>query len=155
MHSKDRFCESLQKTGQKKHLYFLRRHYPSGLMGRSRTSSQQQLPRFIYYIQNFSTKQFKVQAKYEFKKEFTNETIQKIISQSFQLSIFLIFLTMAISPYVIVSGYDNSLSHILFFESLMTTNLIVPFALNTIYLVYLLFKTILSQDNQCLFWLLN
>ena len=60
---------------------------------------------------------------------------------------FLIFLTMALSPYVIVSGYDNSLSHILFFESLMTTNLIVPFALNTIYLVYLLFKTIMSQDN--------
>lgn len=57
---------------------------------------------------------------------------------------FLIFLTMAISPYVIVSGYD---SHILFFESLITTNLIVPFALNTIYLVYLLFKTIMSQDN--------
>ena len=61
---------------------------------------------------------------------------------------FLIFLTMAISPYVIVSGEENSLSHILFFESLMTTNLIVPFALNTIYLVYLLFKTIMSQDNQ-------
>lgn len=60
---------------------------------------------------------------------------------------FLIFLTMSISPYVIVSGYDNSLSHILFFESLITTNLIVPFALNTIYLVYLLFKTIMSQDN--------
>lgn len=60
---------------------------------------------------------------------------------------FLIFFTMAISPYVIVSGEENSLSHILFFESLMTTNLIVPFALNTIYLVYLLFKTILSQDN--------
>ena len=61
---------------------------------------------------------------------------------------FLIFLTMAESPYVIVSGEENSLSHILFFESLMTTNLIVPFALNTIYLVYLLFKTIMSQDNQ-------
>ena len=60
---------------------------------------------------------------------------------------FLIFLTIAISPYVIVSGEENSLSHILFFESLMTTNLIVPFALNTIYLVYLLFKTIMSQDN--------
>lgn len=60
---------------------------------------------------------------------------------------FLIFLTMAVSPYVIVSGEENSLSHILFFESLMTTNLIVPFALNTIYLVYLLFKTIMSQDN--------
>lgn len=60
---------------------------------------------------------------------------------------FLIFLTMAVSPYVIVSGYDNSLSRILIFESLMTTNLNVPFALNTIYLVYLLFKTILSQDN--------
>ncbi len=60
---------------------------------------------------------------------------------------FLIFLTMALSPYVIVSGEENSLSHILFFESLMTTNLIVPFALNTIYLVYLLFKTIMSQDN--------
>lgn len=60
---------------------------------------------------------------------------------------FLIFLTMAVSPFVIVSGYDNSLSRILIFESLMTTNLIVPFALNTIYLVYLLFKTILSQDN--------
>ena len=60
---------------------------------------------------------------------------------------FLIFLTMALSPYVIVSGEENSLSHILFFESLITTNLIVPFALNTIYLVYLLFKTILSQDN--------
>ena len=60
---------------------------------------------------------------------------------------FLIFLTMSLSPYVIVSGYDNSLSRILIFESLMTTNLIVPFALNTIYLVYLLFKTILSQDN--------
>ena len=58
---------------------------------------------------------------------------------------FLIFLTMALSPYVIVSGYD---SHILFFESLITTNLIVPFALNTIYLVYLLFKTIMSQDDQ-------
>lgn len=54
---------------------------------------------------------------------------------------------MAVSPYVIVSGYDNSLSRILIFESLMTTNLIVPFALNTIYLVYLLFKTIMSQDN--------
>ena len=54
---------------------------------------------------------------------------------------------MAESPYVIVSGEENSLSHILFFESLMTTNLIAPFALNTIYLVYLLFKTILSQDN--------
>ena len=61
---------------------------------------------------------------------------------------FLIFLTMALSPYVIVSGEENSLSHILFFESLITTNLIVPFALNTIYLVYLLFKTIMSQDNQ-------
>lgn len=60
---------------------------------------------------------------------------------------FLIFLTMSLSPYVIVSGEENSLSHILFFESLITTNLIVPFALNTIYLVYLLFKTILSQDN--------
>ena len=61
---------------------------------------------------------------------------------------FLIFLTMAVSPYVIVSGYDIFLSRILFFESLITTNLIVPFALNTIYLVYLLFKTIMSQDNQ-------
>lgn len=61
---------------------------------------------------------------------------------------FLIFLTMALSPYVIVSGYDIFLSRILFFESLITTNLIVPFALNTIYLVYLLFKTIMSQDNQ-------
>lgn len=60
---------------------------------------------------------------------------------------FLIFLTIAISPYVIVSGEEKSFSHILFFESLMTTNLIVPFALNTIYLVYLLFKTIMSQDN--------
>ncbi|WP_337533351.1 hypothetical protein [Holdemanella sp.] len=60
---------------------------------------------------------------------------------------FLIFLTIAISPYVIVSGEENSLSHILFFESLMTTNLIVPFALNTIYLIYLLFKTIMSPDN--------
>lgn len=58
---------------------------------------------------------------------------------------FLIFLTMALSPYVIVSGYD---SRILFFESLITTNLLVPFALNTIYLVYLLFKTIMSQDEQ-------
>ena len=60
---------------------------------------------------------------------------------------FLIFLTMSISPYVIVSSYDNFLSRILFFESLITTNLIVPFVLNTIYLVYLLFKTIMSQDN--------
>ena len=58
---------------------------------------------------------------------------------------FLIFLTMALSPYVIVSGYD---SRILFFESLITTNLLGPFALNTIYLVYLLFKTIMSQDEQ-------
>ena len=58
---------------------------------------------------------------------------------------FLIFLTMALSPYVIVSGYD---SRILFFETLITTNLLVPFALNTIYLVYLLFKTIMSQDEQ-------
>ncbi len=54
---------------------------------------------------------------------------------------------MAMSPYVIVSGEENSLSHILFFASLISTNLIVPFALNTIYLVYLLFKTIMSQDN--------
>ena len=87
-----------------------------------------------------------MQVKYEIKKEFTNETRQ----ESFLVILaiyFLIFLTMAISPYVIVSGEENSLSHILFFESLMTTNLIVPFALNTIYLVYLLFKTILSQDN--------
>ena len=61
---------------------------------------------------------------------------------------FLIFLTISISPYAIVSRYDNFLSRILFFESLITTNLIVPFALNTIYLVYLLFKTIMSQDNQ-------
>ena len=60
---------------------------------------------------------------------------------------FLIFLTMSLSPYVIVSGEENSLSHILFFESLITTNLIVPFALNTIYLIYLLFKTIMSPDN--------
>lgn len=60
---------------------------------------------------------------------------------------FLIFLTISISPYAIVSSYDNFLSRILFFESLITTNLIVPFALNTIYLVYLLFKTIMSQDN--------
>lgn len=59
----------------------------------------------------------------------------------------LIFLTMALSPYVIVSGYDIFLSRILFFESLIATNLIVPFTLNTIYLVYLLFKTIMSQDN--------
>lgn len=61
---------------------------------------------------------------------------------------FLIFLTISISPYAIVSSYDNFLSRILFFEILITTNLIVPFALNTIYLVYLLFKTIMSQDNQ-------
>lgn len=60
---------------------------------------------------------------------------------------FLIFLTMALSPYVIVSGEENSLSHILFFASFISTNLIVPFALNTIYLIYLLFKTIMSQDN--------
>lgn len=60
---------------------------------------------------------------------------------------FLIFLTMALSPYVIVSGEENSLSHILFFASLISINLIVPFALNTIYLIYLLFKTIMSQDN--------
>lgn len=87
-----------------------------------------------------------MQAKYEIKKEFTNETRQ----ESFLVILaiyFLIFLTMAMSPYVIVSGYDNSFSRILFFESLITTNLIVPFALNTIYLVYLLFKTIMSQDN--------
>lgn len=56
----------------------------------------------------------------------------------------LIFLTLALSPYVIVSGYDNSLSRILFFESLITINLIVPFVLNTI---YLLFKTIMSNDK--------
>ena len=60
---------------------------------------------------------------------------------------FLIFLTMALSQYVIVSGEENSLSHILFFASLISTNLIVPFALNTIYLIYLLFKTIMSPDN--------
>ena len=60
---------------------------------------------------------------------------------------FLIFLTMAISPYVIVSGEENSLSNIQFLASLFSTNLIVPFALNTIYLIYLLFKTIMSQDN--------
>ena len=59
---------------------------------------------------------------------------------------FLIFLTMALSPYVIVSGYDIFFPAF-FFESLIATNLIVPFALNTIYLVYLLFKTIMSQDN--------
>lgn len=59
---------------------------------------------------------------------------------------FLIFLTMAESPYVIVSGEENSLSHILFFESLMTTNLIVPFALNTIYLVYLLFGYVTTNS---------
>ncbi len=46
---------------------------------------------------------------------------------------FLIFLTMALSPYVIVSGEENSLSHILYYASLIRTNLIVPFALNTIY----------------------
>lgn len=60
---------------------------------------------------------------------------------------FLIFLTMSLSPYVIVSGEENSLSHILFFVSLISTNLIVPFALNTIYLIYLLFKTIMFPDN--------
>ena len=60
---------------------------------------------------------------------------------------FLIFLTMSLSPYVIVSGEENSLSHILIFASLISTNLIVPFALNTIYLIYLLFKTIMSPDN--------
>lgn len=60
---------------------------------------------------------------------------------------FLIILTMSLSPYVIVSGEENSLSHILFFTSLISTNLIVPFALNTIYLIYLLFKTIMSPDN--------
>ena len=42
---------------------------------------------------------------------------------------FLIILTMSLSPYVIVSGEENSLSHILFFASLISTNLIVPFAL--------------------------
>ena len=61
---------------------------------------------------------------------------------------FLIFLTMAISPYVIVSGEENSLSHILFFESLIVTNLIVPFVLNTIYLYYLLFKTIMPNSSM-------
>lgn len=60
---------------------------------------------------------------------------------------FLIFLTMALSPYVIVSGEEYSLSHILFFASLISTSLIVPFVLNTIYLIYLLFKTIMSPDN--------
>lgn len=60
---------------------------------------------------------------------------------------FLIFLTMSLSPYVIVSGEENSLSHTLFFASLISTNLIVPFALNTIYLIYLLFKTIMFPDN--------
>lgn len=32
---------------------------------------------------------------------------------------FLIFLTMSLSPYVIVSGEENSLSHILFFASVV------------------------------------
>lgn len=32
---------------------------------------------------------------------------------------FLIFLTMALSPYVIVSGEENSLSHILFLQALL------------------------------------
>ena len=57
----------------------------------------------------------------------------------------LIYLTMALSPYVIVSGEEYSLSRILFFESLITTNLIVPFGLNTIYLSYLLFKGLTSN----------
>ena len=60
---------------------------------------------------------------------------------------FLVILAMSLSPYVIVSGEENSLSHILFFASLISTNLIVPFTLNTIYLIYLLFKTIMSPDN--------
>ena len=63
----------------------------------------------------------------------------------------LILLTLAISPYVIVSGYDNSLSRILFFESMITTNLIVPFVLNTIYLLYLLFKAIMSNNKDRLY----
>lgn len=60
---------------------------------------------------------------------------------------FLIILTMSLSPYVIVSGEENSLSHILFFASIISNNLLVPFALITIYLIYLLFKTIMSPDN--------
>ena len=83
---------------------------------------------------------------FEIKEEFTNETIQKSFLSHFSY-LFSDLFSYAISPYVIVSEEENSLSHILFFASLISTNLIVPFTLNTIYLIYLLFKTIMSPDN--------
>ena len=57
----------------------------------------------------------------------------------------LIFLAISISPYVLVSGYD---SRILFFESLIATNLIVPFSINTVYLFYILSQYSFSKDEN-------
>ena len=91
-----------------------------------------------------------VQNTLKCKEEFIHENIK--MNFLIILTIYLlILLTLAISPYVIVSGYDNSLSRILFFESMITTNLIVPFVLNTIYLLYLLFKAIMSNNKDRLY----
>lgn len=87
-----------------------------------------------------------MQAKYEIKEEFTNETIQGSFLSHFSYLFSDLFNYGTISicncewlRYFFIPHF--------FFESLIATNLIVPFALNTIYLVYLLFKTIMSQDN--------
>lgn len=85
-----------------------------------------------------------MQAKYKIKEEFTNETIQEsFLNHASHISTYL-FDNGIISIYVVFSA---NLSRIRFFESLITTNLIVPFGLNTIYLSYLLFKTIMPNDK--------
>ena len=86
-----------------------------------------------------------MQAKYEIKEEFTNETIQGSFLSHFS------YLFSDLFNYGNISICDcewlRYFFYPAFFESLITTNLIVPFVLNTIYLSYLLFKTIMPNDK--------
>ena len=60
-----------------------------------------------------------------------------------------IFLAISISPYVIVDTYyQGAVSRILFFKSLVYTNLIVPFSINTIYLFYIISQYVFSKDEN-------
>lgn len=54
----------------------------------------------------------------------------------------LIFITTTLSPYAVVTVDSYSFTRIHFFETLIATNLYIPFALNTLYLMVILFKSV-------------
>lgn len=65
----------------------------------------------------------------------------------------LILITTTLSPYAVTTMDSYSFTRILFFETLLATNLFFPFALNTLYLIVILYK--FAWKDQCAFPILH